>query len=158
MRKFSVNVTVPSNCGCCGALLQPNGINVSPGQYRMELPEGELPTSVEVAGLARVTLSRGLLRVELRQRPNTDGAWALMSHYNPDAFGRVVESDVDVETASGKQFWLVYESKLPEFKPWYATWHAELVFVEIDPVTRHALHGKTPVKNAARVSVRLESL
>jgi hypothetical protein len=158
MRKFSIALEIPERCRCCGGPID-GGFFTSPGQYRAELPEGEFPTEIRLGGAARVTLAKGKLVIELLHSRKSKGTWALMPHYNPDAFGRVRHTGVDKVVGDETQYWQTWTVELKEnFKPWYASWWAELKFAEVDPVTMNAVHGKTPVDNAAHFSVKLETL
>jgi hypothetical protein len=158
MRKFSVTLDLPAQCECCGTQLPAADHEQTRGIYRVELPEGEIPTRVAVGNAVRVTLARGVLLIELRQSDSSKGTWALEPMYNTEAFGKV-RRDLHDEHGDGKaDSWIRFSSTLPQFKPWYSTWHAELKFVEALPLTVFGRRPLVSAPNAATLRVKLETL
>jgi hypothetical protein len=158
MRKFSVTLEVPQACDCCGALLPEHPAGLSRGSYRLELPEGNYPTTCSLGDGVRITLARGRLRVELRQRRGDNRAWDLLPRYNPDAFARLQTDWRRETTEEGDWGWYCFTVDLPEFKPWYATWWAELRFVEVLPFKKDHMGRAIEAHNSARLNVKLETL
>src|SRR6185437_4449588 len=144
MRKFSMTLDLPRQCECCGAQLQSADHQQSRGSYRVELPEGEIPTQVALGNAVRVTLARGVLSIALRQSASSKGTWALEPMYNTEAFGKALREKLSDERRDRADDelcdrpdddWLRFSFTLPQFKPWYSTWYAELKFVEALPLT-----------------------
>lgn len=160
MRKFSAVLEMPKTCQCCDAALPASDLGLTRGTYRIELEEGDVPTTMTIGNAVRVTLSRGALLVELRHSRQSKGTWALLPHYNSDAFGLVKQVSHDEVRPDGDWYWHTFSSRLPEFKTWYTPlqWWAELKFVEVDGLTMNAVHGKIPAHNAAKFSIRIETL
>lgn len=154
MRRFSITLDLPNTCECCGGPLPEHENKVSAGKYRVDLFEGDVPTKVQLGDGFRVTLSRGKLVVEIRQQPSGQRAWDLASHYNPDAFKLKKHEKVD----DADWYWHAFTFELPEFKPWYSTWFAELRFVEVQPFKLDARNCRPDAPNSGRLAVKLETL
>lgn len=157
MRTFSITYSVPSSCDCCGAALPVPAGGASPGTYTLELPEGETPTEVRIAESLRVRLGGRRLEVSLRQRRGSNRQWSLKPLYNSDAFAR---PRLTTEFPDGQSdfYWNVFSFELPEFKPAYATWWAQLDFVESPWVARAQGGHISRCHNSATVAVRLTRL
>ncbi|HEY9868579.1 MAG TPA: hypothetical protein V6D08_05395 [Candidatus Obscuribacterales bacterium] len=157
MRTFSITYSVPGSCDCCGAALPVPPGGASPGTYTLELPEGETPTEVRIADALRVRLGGRRLEVSLRQRRGSNRQWSLKPLYNSDAFARPCVATSHPQD-DPDYYWYVFSFELPEFEPAFATWWAQLDFVESPWGARPEGGHISRSHNAATVAVRLTRL
>jgi hypothetical protein len=155
MRSFSVTYSVPGTCDCCGAALNVAPGAASPGLYSLELPEGAVPTEIRISEAMRVTIGGGKVEVRLRQQRGSNKQWSLQSHYNTSAFGHAKSR---IEYTEGDFYFYVFNFELPEFKPTFSTWWAELKFVETPYGARANSGHAGEAHNAPKLSVRLTKL
>lgn len=157
MRTFAVTYTLPGTCDCCGAALPVAPGGASPGDYSLELPEGANPTEVRVADSLRVTLGGGRLEVRLRQRRGSNREWAVKPLYNSDAFTSR-RAGTEFGDNGSDFYWYLFSFQLPEYKPDFSTWWAQLEFAEV-PFGTRAPGGHLPrCHNSATLRVRLTRL
>lgn len=155
MRKFSAVLETPRTCSCCGSLLgSPEGLGISRGKFRLEFDEGAVFTLGH--GIA-VSTSGGKLVVKIRHKRGVDKSWGLRRHYNTGAFARA-KSDWSRDTSDPDYGWYEFSFELPEFKPTYSTWWAQLQFVEVESGKTGFNGGPVEAHNAAVFSIKLETL
>ena len=157
MRKFTVTLSFPGNCDCCGQPLPAHEADVARSAYRLELPEGHEPATCLIGNAARISLKRGELVVALRRLSGADRAWELGRHYNPDAF-HLRNAKLPHEAWERDGEWQIFCFDLPEFNPTFSTWWAELKFEEVQPFKRDAHGHCLPAHNPGKLSVKLETL
>jgi hypothetical protein len=156
MRTFSVTYSVPGNCDCCGAALNVAPKAASPGLYTLELPEGTAPTEIRISDSMQVTIGGGKLQVRLRQTKGSNKQWDLKRHYNTSAFGHA-KTSTEYPADAPDFYWYVFNFELPEFRPAFSTWWAELQFSEV-PYRGLANSGNSEAHNSPKLSVRLTKL
>jgi hypothetical protein len=149
MRKFKMVLQTPEKCDCCGAALLALPTRTERGSYELTLPEGQEPTEIRLGWGIRLVLGGGRLIVELESN-GPSRAWELRPLFNDEAFGQ------PKRYRSGN--WYSYIFTLPEFKPSYSTWWAELKFTEVDPFKRAADGSHVSAPHAATMSIKLETL
>jgi hypothetical protein len=80
-----------------------------------------------------------------------------MTNYNSSAFARA-RSTTEFPEGEADHYWYVFTCELPEYKPEFATWWAEVKFVET-PFGARANGGHlTQAHNSPSLSVRLTKL
>jgi hypothetical protein len=156
MRKFSVSLDSPTSCQCCGNALASEGFGISRGQFRLEFTEG---ADFALGEGIKVNFKDGKLHVALRHTRGMGArgrSWGLRKHYNTGAFARAKQDWV--QDANPDFGWYQFSFELPEFKPTFSTWWAELVFVEIENGKKGFNGDVVESHNAATVRVKLETL
>lgn len=154
MRQFSAVLESPAACDCCGNALAPTGTGMSRGKFRLELSE---PAQFSLGEAVRVTVGGGKLEVSLRHTRGSGRGWGLRRHYNSSCFARMKQSWENDENQPDFG-WYKFCFDLPEFKPTYSTWWAELIFVEIEPFKRGFNDGLVECHNATTFRLKLETL
>lgn len=154
MRQFSATLEVPGSCDCCGNALAPLDTGMSRGKFRLEFTE---PSEFTLGQGTKVTIGGGKLCVSLRQPRGVNRAWGLRRMYNTSAFARC-KSDFIRDETQPDFGWYTFTFELPEFKPTYSTWWAELQFVEIVPFKQGFNGGPVECHNAASLRLKMETL
>jgi len=156
MRSFTLTLSLPQTCDCCGQALPTPAEGPTLATYTVELSEGPVPTEISIGNAAKVTLGGGRLEVKLRQRRGSNRGWGLRPFFNTDAFGR--EKHEFVRDGNDEFGWYVFRFDLPQFKPWYSTWWAQLEFVEVVPFSRDFNNRPKESHNAAVLKVKMNTL
>jgi hypothetical protein len=154
MRQFTATLDIPTLCDCCDSPLKPLGAGISRGKFRLEFSE---PAQFSLGEFVKLTIGGGKLHVALRQNRGSKSGWALKPHYNTGAFARM-KRDVQVDANQPEVVWYNFSFELPEFRPGFATWWAELVFFEDVPFKQGFNGGPVEAHNAASFRVKLETL
>lgn len=157
MRTFQLTYSVPGTCDCCSAPLPVPAGGASPGTYSIELPEGAARTEVRIADAVTVALGQGKLEVRLRQKKGSSRQWSLKPLFNPGAFVARGSETVH-EDGEPEHYFYVFRFDLPEYRPHFSTWWAELTFIET-PWGERPLGGSlAQAHNSASLKVRLTRL
>lgn len=154
MRQFSAVLESPRSCACCGSALGASDLGISRGKFRLEFTEGA--TFTLGAGI-QVTSDGGKLVVRLRHKRGSGRGWGVRRNYNSAAFARG-KHEWQADEKDPSYGWYHFTFDLPEFKPTYSTWWAELIFVEIEPFKQGFNGGPVEAHSAATLRLKLETL
>jgi hypothetical protein len=156
MRQFTATLDIPTQCDCCGAALGSLDAGISRGKFRLEFSE---PAEFSLGQFAKVTIGGGKLHVALRQNRGSNRGWGLRPHYNTTCFGSRLRKDTVVEANKPNEVWYTFDFDLvADFHPSFATWWAELVFVEIVPFKQGFNGGPVESHSPASFRLKLETL
>ncbi|MBI4534041.1 MAG: hypothetical protein HY711_08830 [Candidatus Melainabacteria bacterium] len=155
MRMFAISYQSSHSCDCCGAPLKSPEGGPALGSYTLEIPEGDSPTEICIGNSLKITLGGKKLQIELRQRRGSNRGWAVMPMYNSGVFAKET-SGWSLDSRDSNFGWYTFNFELPEYKPSFDTWWAQLDLVEVVPFSKSQTTGHHKrCHNAATLTLRL---